>query len=586
MSIATKNINAEKIQGNLSITSVSATTYYNLPPSSGSSVSGDYLPLSGGTVSGNTVFQSGLTANTISATTYFNLPVTADTFVTGFTLTNNQLLTISQNRTDQYSAFTLSLSAVTGTTYRISGLTANTIVTDYIDFNTGATVTGQVARLTWNNTDGTLDLGLKGGNVTLQIGQEEVIRVVNKTGADLLESEYKVVRIRKTSEGGAQGQRLAVVLSQADNDANSVDTIGVVTENITNNEEGFITSSGLVRGINTTGSLQGETWSEGDVLYLSPFSAGTLTNIKPQAPDHTIIVAFVVFKNSNNGKIFVKVDNGYEIDELHNVRITNPQQNDILQYSAGTYGVWYNTGLPTLNSLTVTGQTRFTDGFTSSTLTVTGNTSLQGLTSTTISATTYLNVNAVTGGSFSNNVITLSGTGNVNGVQITGFTSGGGEVNTASNLGSGTGLFATKSGVDLQFKSLTSTGNTVTITNNSTTVNLESSSPGGGFTWNSSNTTQSMTADNGYVTTGSTLTTFTLPSTIAFGKTVEIAGNSTGLWRLNQNSGQQIRFGNTATTVTSGILSATSQGDCIKLICVSADTLFIVTSSMGNIFFS
>ena len=159
-------------------------------------------------------------------------------------------------------------------------------------------------------------------------------------------------------------------------------------------------------------------------------------------------------------------------------------------------------------------------------------------------------------------------------------------MNTASNLGSGTGLFATKSGVDLQFKSLTSTGNTVTITNNSTTVNLESSSPGGGLTWNSSNTTQSMTADNGYVTTGSTLTTFTLPSTIAFGKTVEIAGNSTGLWQLNQNSGQQIRFGNTATTVTSGILSATSQGDCIKLICVSADTSFIVTSSMGNIFFS
>ena len=95
-----------------------------------------------------------------------------------------------------------------------------------------------------------------------------------------------------------------------------------------------------------------------------------------------------------------------------------------------------------------------------------------------------------------------------------------------------------------------------------------------------------MTADNGYVTTAATLTTFTLPSTIAFGKTVEIAGDSSGLWQLNQNSGQQIRFGNTATTVTSGVLSATSQGDCVKLICVSADTLFIVTSSIGNIFFN
>ena len=60
---ANPNINAEKIQGNLSITSVSATTYYNLP-----SIIGLYLPLSGGTVTGNTIFQSGLTASTISTT--------------------------------------------------------------------------------------------------------------------------------------------------------------------------------------------------------------------------------------------------------------------------------------------------------------------------------------------------------------------------------------------------------------------------------------------------------------------------------------------------------------------------------------
>lgn len=245
--------------------------------------------------------------------------------------------------------------------------------------------------------------------------------------------------------------------------------------------------------------------------------------------------------------------------------------NNISANTSGNISIDIPTNYLPLSGGTVSGATEFTNG----------------ISANTISATTYLNVNAVTGGSFSNNILTLSGTGNVNGTQITGFTSGGGEVNTASNLGSGTGLFAQKSGVDLEFKSLTSTGNTVTITSDSNTVNLESSSsPGGGITWNSSNTTQSMSADNGYVTTASTLTTFTLPSTITFGKTVEIAGNSTGLWQLNQNSGQQIRFGNTATTVTSGILSATSQGDCIKLICTSANTSFIVTSSMGNIFFS
>jgi hypothetical protein len=95
-----------------------------------------------------------------------------------------------------------------------------------------------------------------------------------------------------------------------------------------------------------------------------------------------------------------------------------------------------------------------------------------------------------------------------------------------------------------------------------------------------------MTADNGYITTAATLTTLTLPSTIAFGKTIEIGGYSSGLWQLNQNSGQQIRFGITGTTTTSGILSATSQGDSIRLVCTVADTNFMVVSSIGNIFFS
>ena len=98
-------------QSGLTANTISATTYYNLPDN----VTGKYLPLSGGTVTGNTIFQSGLTANTISATTYYNLPIDPDTYVTGLTLSSNTI-TLSQNRTDQYSAFTISLSALTPTT--------------------------------------------------------------------------------------------------------------------------------------------------------------------------------------------------------------------------------------------------------------------------------------------------------------------------------------------------------------------------------------------------------------------------------------------------------------------------------------
>lgn len=222
------------------------------------------------------------------------------------------------------------------------------IKTDYVQLDTLATPTLQPGMVAWNDQDGTADLRLKGNNVTLQLGQETVARVVNKTGADLLESEYKVVRVRIASEGGAQGQRLAVVLAQGNNDPDSVTTLGLVTENIANNQEGFITIFGNVRGINTTGSLQGETWVDGDVLYLSPTIPGKLTKIKPVAPNHTVTIGYVVYAHNNQGIIFVKVDNGYELEELHNVLITTPSTGQLLRYNGS---IWENWTQPSLGSI-------------------------------------------------------------------------------------------------------------------------------------------------------------------------------------------------------------------------------------------
>lgn len=241
-----------------------------------------------------------------------------------------------------------------------TGATGNVDLGEYelkagqVEFDQTPTGTAGVAVMRWNDQDGTVDLGLKGGNVTLQVGQEQVTRVVNKTGVNLLEANYQAVRI-----SGAQGNRLKVDLAQANNDANSAETLGLVTETINNNQEGFITTSGLVRNINTTGSIQSETWADGDMLYLSGTVAGQLTNIKPTAPIHTVIMGYVVRAHITQGEIYVKVDNGYELDELHNVAITSPANNDVLQYDSTT-SLWKNESLssagiqPTL-SLTTTG---------------------------------------------------------------------------------------------------------------------------------------------------------------------------------------------------------------------------------------
>lgn len=157
------------------------------------------------------------------------------------------------------------------------------------------------------------------------------LTVVNKTTDNLLASEYKVLKVIT-----AQGQRLAVDYALADSDSNSADTIGVVFENINNNQSGKLTVIGEVTGINTTGSLQGETWADGDALFLSATTPGGITKVKPTAPDHGVRLGYVVYAHANQGKIYVKIDNGYEIGELHDCYLPTPTNNDGIFWSSGT----------------------------------------------------------------------------------------------------------------------------------------------------------------------------------------------------------------------------------------------------------
>ena len=201
----------------------------------------------------------------------------------------------------------------------------------------------QVGRMQWNSVDGTMDLRLMGNNVTLQIGEENVTRVVNKSGIDLLEANYQVVRIRKVAEGGAQGQRLAVVLAQGNSENNSTEVLGLVTETILVNQEGFVTNFGEVKEIDTTGTLQGETWVDGNILYLSDTVAGGLTNVRPVAPNHSVIVGYVTYAHAVHGKIYVAVDTGYELGELHNVYAPSPANNASIWWNSSTLRYENNT---------------------------------------------------------------------------------------------------------------------------------------------------------------------------------------------------------------------------------------------------
>jgi nitrogen fixation protein len=228
-----------------------------------------------------------------------------------------------------------------------TGATANVDLGEFelkagqIELDQTPTGTASVAVTRWNDTIGSTETTLKGGSVVIKNGVDLVARVVNKVtpNTTLTKAAYQVVKV-----SGAQGQRLAVDFAQGNNDLNSADTIGVVTETIATNQEGFILTVGQLEGINTTGSLQSETWADGDVLYLSPTTAGAMTNIKPTGlTGHIVVLGYVEYAHAVHGKIYVKIMNGWELDELHNVYI-NPStlaNNDVLTYDSAS-SLWKN----------------------------------------------------------------------------------------------------------------------------------------------------------------------------------------------------------------------------------------------------
>ena len=141
--------------------------------------------------------------------------------------------------------------------------------------------------------------------------------------------------------------------------------------------------------------------------------------------------------------------------------------------------------------------------------------------------------------------------------------------------------FIGSSGVDPVAATLTA-GVGIGIVNGAGTITISASGSGG---WVDQTTgTVTMAVNTGYTSDdGASLVTFTLPTTSAIGDFVEINGKGSGLYTIAQASGQQIHFGNIASTSgATGTVSSTLQFDCIRLRCITANTIWVVVSSVGN----
>ena len=212
----------------------------------------------------------------------------------------------------------------------IDGVT--TLTADTIQLTGG---TGTQGQLTWNADEETLDLVNNGA--VLQLGQEMHVHARNNTGATIAEG----VPVMANGTLGASG-RILVTPMVGSVQANAKYLIGITTEEIANGTDGKVTQFGKVRHINTTGTPYGETWTDGDVLWIDPVTTGGLTNVEPTSTsDMAQSVAFVVHAHATVGELMVRASGQDEHEPLqHSVLKTGSNMTGTLGVTTIDFGDW------------------------------------------------------------------------------------------------------------------------------------------------------------------------------------------------------------------------------------------------------
>ena len=198
-----------------------------------------------------------------------------------------------------------------GGTYGISEI-------NYLDFDLTPTEATQAGRLQWDATDHTLQLGMVGGVVNLQMGQEMLFYCVNDSGVEI--ANGKIVYQIGTSNGHP-----TVGLADATAASGKTRVFGVATETIANGTSGYINTGGMVRDVDTSGL------AAGNALFLSTTGDGSWTLVPPAPPDSWTAVGLVVDVGAS-GSIYTRIfgipiaDNVY-IEDAGNYYLPNTVEN-------------------------------------------------------------------------------------------------------------------------------------------------------------------------------------------------------------------------------------------------------------------
>ncbi|CAB4143694.1 hypothetical protein UFOVP450_201 [uncultured Caudovirales phage] len=212
---------------------------------------------------------------------------------------------------------------------------------DYVDFKTSNIIgTNEPAwkegRVFYDSGSGALAVYNWEQDITLNVGQEQWLRARNQTGTSI--TNGTVVRLL-----GAIGDRPTVKPAQSTDQTNTFSTgneiIGMATHDIEHGTDGFITSFGVVNGVNTAA------FTAGDLLWVSQ-SAGQFTNIPPPPPFDRTFVGIVTRANVSNGSIFMTPLTPIHFHDISSVSASVYQMGDLWMYRSGSVGrtnAWINT---------------------------------------------------------------------------------------------------------------------------------------------------------------------------------------------------------------------------------------------------
>jgi len=252
--------------------------------------------------------------------------------INGLTLKTTPLSTDRIELGDGQSAALSALPVSTPTTSAIAAakadcvqLTGNQTVAGIKTFSSSPVV--PTAATGTNNTQAAstafVQLSLAAGGAT---SRSLVVEVRNQSGATM--TAGTVVYIN-----GATGNLPTIAKALGTGDATSAQTIGLVQTSIANNGTGLVVIRGIVSNLNT------QSLTEGQQLYLSATVAGAYTTTKQYAPNHLVYIGIVTRSHPTLGSIEVAIQNGYELDEIHDVSAQNPTNGDTLRYNSTT-GLW------------------------------------------------------------------------------------------------------------------------------------------------------------------------------------------------------------------------------------------------------